>query len=117
MEKHSILDDKVHVDKKRGSPSGNAPLTWTVRNHRVSTKEESLKLALEFAREWYMAVYVAFQENWHDLQPAYRKPWSSRFRGEDEVLVQIIRQHPSPLHRQPRSRPATEKGKRSGHNL
>jgi integrase len=28
------------------------------RNHRSSTKEESLTLAKEFAREWYMATYV-----------------------------------------------------------
>jgi len=28
------------------------------RNYRVSTKEENLRLALEFAREWYTAVYV-----------------------------------------------------------
>jgi hypothetical protein len=28
------------------------------RNHRVSTKEETLTLAKEFAKEWYMATYV-----------------------------------------------------------
>ena len=57
-ETHTLMDGKVHVYKRGRSRFWQCSTYMDGRNHRVSTKEESLKLALEFAREWYMAVYV-----------------------------------------------------------
>lgn len=57
-EKHSLLDGKVHVYRRPNSRYWQCSSYMSGRNYRVSTKEENLKLAIEFAREWYTAVYV-----------------------------------------------------------
>lgn len=57
-ESHSLMDGKVHVYKRDGSRYWQCSTYLNGRNHRKSTKHESLAMALDFAREWYMAVYV-----------------------------------------------------------
>lgn len=57
-ESHSFMDGKVHVYKRDKSRFWQCSTYLDGRNYRVSTKEETLTLAKEFAREWYMAVYV-----------------------------------------------------------
>ena len=64
-ETHSLMDGKVHVYKRGRSRFWQCSTYMNGRNHRVSTKEENLKLALEFAREWYMAVYVYSKSTSH----------------------------------------------------
>ena len=58
QETHSLMDGKVHVYKRENSKYWQCSTYMDGRNHRVTTKEENLKLAIEFAREWYMVVYV-----------------------------------------------------------
>ncbi len=58
METHSLLDGKVHLYKRDNSRFWQASTYLDGRNHRVSTKEEKLPLAIHVAKEWYMAVYV-----------------------------------------------------------
>jgi integrase len=58
METHSVLDGKVHVYRRDNSRFWQASTYLDGRNHRVSTKEETLALAIQVAKEWYMAVYV-----------------------------------------------------------
>ncbi len=65
QETHSFMDGKVHVYKRDNSRFWQCATYMNGRNHRVSTKEESLTLAREFAREWYMAVYVDFKRQTH----------------------------------------------------
>ncbi len=57
-EMHSLMDGKVHVYKRDNSRFWQCSTYLDGQNHRVSTKQETLTLAKEFAREWYMAVYV-----------------------------------------------------------
>ncbi len=57
-ETHSFMDGRVHVYKRSNSRYWQCSTYMNGRNHRVSTKEESLPLAKEIAKEWYMAVYV-----------------------------------------------------------
>ncbi len=57
-ETHSFMDGKVHLYKRERSRFWQCSTYMNGRNHRTSTKEESLTLAKEFAREWYMAAYV-----------------------------------------------------------
>lgn len=57
-ETHSLMDGKVHIYKRNNSRFWQCSTYLDGRNHRSSTKQESLTLAKEFAREWYMAVYV-----------------------------------------------------------
>ncbi len=57
-ETHSFLDGKVHVYKRDNSRFWQCSTYMGGRNYRIPTKEESLRLAKEFAHEWYMAVYL-----------------------------------------------------------
>lgn len=57
-ETHSLMDGKVHVYKRGRSRFWQCSTYMYGRNHRKSTKHEELAMAMEFAREWYMAVYV-----------------------------------------------------------
>ncbi len=57
-ETHSFMDGKVHLYKRERSRFWQCSTYMDGRNHRASTKAESLTMAKEFAREWYMAVYM-----------------------------------------------------------
>ncbi|MBX2834510.1 MAG: site-specific integrase, partial [Micavibrio sp.] len=59
------MDGKVHVYKRGRSRFWQCSTYMNGRNHRVSSKEENIKLAIEFAREWYMAVYVNHKQTAH----------------------------------------------------
>lgn len=55
---HTFMDGKLHVYKRDNSNYWQCSTYLNGRNHRVSTKEKNLALAKEFARDWFMAVYV-----------------------------------------------------------
>ncbi len=68
QETHSLMDGKVHVYKRGRSRFWQCSTYMNGRNHRKSSKYENLTMAMEFAREWYMAVYVdskRMQESQH----------------------------------------------------
>lgn len=52
------MDGKVNLYKRENSRFWQCSTFIDGKNHRVSTKAESLTMAKEFAREWYMAAYV-----------------------------------------------------------
>lgn len=65
-ETHSLMDGKVHVYRRGGSRYWQCSTYMNGRNHRKSTKHESLAMAMDYAREWYMSIYVdsrRFQES------------------------------------------------------
>ena len=53
-EKHTILGGKVHVYKRPESPIWQCSAYLAGKNRRVSTKEESLGKAKDFAEDWYL---------------------------------------------------------------
>lgn len=57
-EKHTLLDGKLHVYKRKNSNHWQCSTYLGGRNHRATTKEENLALAMDIAREWYMQRYV-----------------------------------------------------------
>lgn len=65
MEMHSFMDGKLHVYKRDNSRYWQCSTYLNGRNHRVSTKEKNLTLAKEFARDWFMAVYVDNKRSSH----------------------------------------------------
>ncbi len=54
MANHQILGDKVHVYKRENSRFWQCSTFLDGKNHRTSTKEESLSHAKEFAEDWYL---------------------------------------------------------------
>ena len=54
METHTILGGKVHVYKRDNSRLWQCSTYLAGKNRRVSTKEDSLARAKEFAEDWYL---------------------------------------------------------------
>jgi len=52
-EKHTILGGKVYVYKRENSPVWQCSTYLDGKNRRVSTKEQSLATAKEFAEDWF----------------------------------------------------------------
>ena len=57
-ETYSFMDGKVNLYKRERSRFWQCSTYLEGRNHRISTKAETLTMAKEFAREWYMAIYL-----------------------------------------------------------
>src|SRR5262245_52936331 len=53
-EHHELMGGKLHVYKRENSSYWQCSAYLGGRNHRVSTKEESLAHAKEFAEDWYL---------------------------------------------------------------
>jgi integrase len=53
-EKHTILGGKVHVYRRDNSSRWQCATYLAGRNRRVSTKEDSLSKAKDFAEDWYL---------------------------------------------------------------
>jgi integrase len=53
-EKHTILGGKVHVYRRENSSHWQCATYIAGRNRRVSTKEESLAKAKDFAEDWFL---------------------------------------------------------------
>lgn len=54
MSTHTLLGGKLHVYKRENSRYWQCSTFLAGKNRRVSTKEESLALAKEFAEDWYL---------------------------------------------------------------
>ncbi|MGX9147187.1 site-specific integrase [Mesorhizobium sp. 128a] len=55
-EKHTILEGKVHVYRRNDSPIWHCSTYLKGKNWRVSTKEESLSKAKDWAEDWYFGL-------------------------------------------------------------
>src|SRR6516165_12759411 len=51
---HELLGGKLHVYRRENSPFWQCAAYVNGRNHRVSTKEESLSRAKDFAEDWFL---------------------------------------------------------------
>jgi hypothetical protein len=58
LESHTIMDGKVHLYRRENSRKWQCAVYLGGRNHRASTKQENLAIAIEFARDWYMERYA-----------------------------------------------------------
>ncbi len=56
MATHTIFGGKVHLYKRPNSSFWQCSTYLAGRNRRVSTKQESLELAKEFAEDWYLSL-------------------------------------------------------------
>jgi len=58
IQSHTFMDGRVHVYKRDNSRYWQCSTYMHGRNHRVSTREESLVLAKDAAKDWYMTLYA-----------------------------------------------------------
>ena len=54
--KHSLLGGKLHVCRCENSGQWQCSTYLAGKNHRVSTKTDSLATAKEFAEDWYLTL-------------------------------------------------------------
>lgn len=54
--KHTILGGKVHVYKRENSSHWQCSASVSGKNYRVTTKEESLERAKDFAEDWFLTL-------------------------------------------------------------
>src|ERR1700693_58748 len=55
-EQHELMGEKLHLYKRNNSHLWQCSTYLAGKNHRVSTKEESLARAKDFAEDWYLAL-------------------------------------------------------------
>jgi hypothetical protein len=57
-ESHTIMDGKVHIYRRERSRNWQCATYLGGRNHRKTTRQSNLAVAIEFARDWYMDRYA-----------------------------------------------------------
>src|SRR5271170_6628326 len=53
-ESHTLMEGKLHVYRRENSGFWQCATYMGGRNHRTTTKQTSLALAMDYAREWYL---------------------------------------------------------------
>ena len=86
LEKHTILEGKVHVYRRNDSPIWQCSTYLKGKNWRVSTKEESLSRAKEWAEDWYFGLKDKNRRG-ELLGEKTFKDAADRFVAEYEVLT------------------------------
>lgn len=87
MKTHTILGGKVHVYKRDNSSFWQCSAYLSGKNRRVSTKEETLNLAKEFAEDWYLGLRGK-QRDGELLNERSFKIASVQFLKEYEIITE-----------------------------
>ena len=86
-EQHTILGGKVHVYKRPNSSSWQCSSYLAGRNRRVTTKEESLSKAKEFAEDWYLQLRGKLRTGELKTEKTFREA-SEQYLREYDILTQ-----------------------------
>lgn len=97
-EQHQLMGGKLHLYKREGSGCWQCSTYMNGRNHRVSTKEESLSHAKDFAEDWYMELRGKSRAGLLKAGKSFREA-AAQFLREYEVIT---------MRAQPRARLSLE---------
>lgn len=86
LEKHAILGGKVHVYRREESGRWQCSTFLNNRNHRVSTKTDSLKLAKEFAEDWYFHLRLDQSEGRLKTEKTFREA-AAQYEREFDIIT------------------------------
>jgi len=86
-EQHTILGGKVHVYKRPNSSSWQCSSYLAGRNRRVTTKQESLSKAKEFAEDWYLQLRGKLRTGELKSEKTFREA-SEQYLREYDILTQ-----------------------------
>jgi integrase len=87
MESHSLMGGKVHVYRRENSRFWQCATYLAGKNHRVSTKEESLALAKEIAEDWYLELRGKHRRGEIKNEKTFHEA-ADKFYAEYEVITQ-----------------------------
>jgi len=82
MAHHELMGGKLHVYKRENSTHWQCSTYLGGRNHRVSTKEESIAQAKDFAEDWYL-----------ELKGKHKRGEIRTGKTFREVSVQFLREY------------------------
>lgn len=95
IESHILMDGRLHVYKREGSRFWQCATYLGSRNHRQTTKEESLAAAKDFARDWYMERCVEERQRRRGGIPLINGP--AQLAALEPVPVVETRRRPKPV--------------------
>lgn len=87
MSKHTILGGKVHVYKRENSPLWQCSSYFSGKNHRATTKEESLAKAKDFAEDWYLEMRGKYRSGVFKSEKTFKQA-GEQFIKEYEVITE-----------------------------
>ncbi len=87
MAKHTLLGGKVHVYKRKNSSCWQCSTYLKGKNRRVSTKEESLSKAKDFAEDWYFQLRNKAASGELKSEPTFKQA-AEQFMREYEVITE-----------------------------
>lgn len=90
--KHSLMGGKLHVYRRPGSSQWQCSTYLAGRNHRVSTKTESLAKAKDVATDWFLTLQGKLVRGEIKQEKMFREA-AAQFEREYEVITEGQR-HP-----------------------
>lgn len=84
---HELMGGKLHVYKRENSTYWQCSTFLGGKNHRVSTKEDSLALAKDFAEDWYLELKGKFKRGEVKAGKTFKFA-AAKFIDEFEVITQ-----------------------------
>lgn len=85
--RHTLMDDRVQLYQRPKSPFWQCSASVAGKQHRTSTKEESLARAKDVARDWYLGLMGKYRSGELKEGVTFRKA-SEQFVREYEVITQ-----------------------------
>jgi len=89
LDSHEILGGKVHLYKRDNSQYWQCAAHIKGHNHRISSKEDSLSLAKEFAEDWYLelrgksrAGLLKFEKTFSEVADQFLKEYEIITEGQ-----------------------------------
>lgn len=86
-EKHTLMGGKLHVYKRENSDCWQCSTYLAGKNHRTTTKEESLAKAKDFAEDWYLELHGKFKRGEVKGGKTFKQA-ADQFLREYEIITQ-----------------------------
>jgi integrase len=86
-EKHSLMGGKLHVYKRENSDCWQCSTYLAGKNHRTSTKEESLGKAKDVAEDWYLELHGKHKRGEVKNGKTFKQA-ADQFLREYEIITQ-----------------------------
>ena len=85
--RHTLLDGKVQLYRRANSQHWQCSCTVAGRQRRTTTKEESLALAKDVARDWYLSLLGKYRAGELKEGKTFKEA-AARFEDEFEIITQ-----------------------------
>lgn len=85
--RHTLMDDRVQLYRRPNSPCWQCSASVAGKQHRTSTKEESLARAKDVARDWYLGLMGKYRSGELKEGVTFAKA-SDQFLKEYEIITQ-----------------------------